>query len=189
MTRPPQDSPAEQAEVSATAAIIAGLRRRLASVCFLEHPLILGELRKLEIQLNKQLSAGSGRHAADAGPQVEDVSGYDLKPDPLSAATAAEFMEAVRQYRAWSGNPSLRKMADRAGQAVVHSTIHAAMRSDALPKLEVVKAIIIGCGGSQDDMRAFVTAWRCLDSGRAPGTSTATDRAPDPASGLTLVGR
>lgn len=183
MSRPPRPSPAEQAEVSATAAIIAGLRKRLASVYFLEHPLILGELRKLEVQLNEQMSDGAGRHAANVTVPLEDVSGFDLKPDPLAAATAAEFMAAVRQYRAWSGNPSLRKMAERAGQAVVHSTIHSALRGDNLPKLEVVKAIIIGCGGSQDDMRAFVTAWRCLDSGRGPASVTAAGPAPD----LTLV--
>jgi len=62
-------------------------------------------------------------------------------------------------------------MAKRAGQAVVHSTMYAAMNGDAMPKLEVVKAIIVGCGGGEDDLSSFASAWRRIGSGRAGSTS------------------
>ena len=58
-------------------------------------------------------------------------------------------------------------MAARAGQAVVHSTMHTAMRGDTLPKFEVMKAIGIGCGGDDDDLRMFATAWRRIESATA----------------------
>jgi hypothetical protein len=41
------------------------------------------------------------------------------------------------------------------------------MNSDALPKWEVMKAIVIGCGGGDDDLRAFASAWRRLSYSRA----------------------
>jgi hypothetical protein len=162
-----------EAEATATATVIAGLRWRLRRQETLEHPKVLSELRKLEDQMAAQLDhAGRtpGRHRAVAGQvigqQIGDASGFDLKPNPLTAATAGEFIQALREYKAWSGDPSWRTMAKRAGQRVVHSTMYAAMNGDSLPKFEVVTAIITGCGGGEDDLRAFATAWRRIESGR-----------------------
>jgi transcriptional regulator with XRE-family HTH domain len=93
-----------------------------------------------------------------------DESTYDLKPDALTATNPAEFVEALQQYRAWSGDPSWRRISERAGHAFVYSTLYAAMNSDSLPKLEIVKAIIIGCGGGEDDLENFATAWRRIRS-------------------------
>ncbi|HUA29968.1 MAG TPA: hypothetical protein VMC03_13885 [Streptosporangiaceae bacterium] len=145
----------------------------------LEHPVVQDELRKLEEQVTTQLvdQAGRtpGRHrsasAAAAGRrgslQIGDASGFDLKPDPLAATTEAQFIKALWDYKAWSGDPSWRAMAARAGQRVVHSTMYGAMHGSVLPKLEVVKAIISGCGGGEEDLRAFATAWRQLDISRS----------------------
>jgi len=164
-------------DVEATAAAIAGLRHRLGNQQLLTHPAVMKELHKLDDQLVAQLSntdGAPGRHRSRAfreesrggRQQIEDVAGYDhLKPDPLIATTPSEFMEALRRYRAWSGDPSWRAMAREAGQVVVHSTMHAAMHGNTLPRLELVRAVITGCGGSPDDMRAFVTAWRRIDYG------------------------
>lgn len=91
---------------------------------------------------------------------------HDLKPNPLAATNAAEFISGLWQQRAWSGEPSWRTMATQAHQAVVHSTMYAAMNGDALPKLEVVKAIIIGCDGNEEDLDAFAAAWQRIASGR-----------------------
>ena len=33
--------------------------------------------------------------------------------------------------------------------------------------IEVVKAIILGCGGGEDDLSSFASAWRRIASGRA----------------------
>jgi hypothetical protein len=171
-----QDSSQTAADVEASAAAtaIAGLRWRLRRQEILEHPKVLGELRKLEDQVADQLAQldrPSGRHRATAGDetsqQISDADGIDLKPDPLKATTPTEFVEALRQYKLWSGDPSWRTMAKRAGQAVVHSTMYAAMNGDTLPKLDVVKAIIVGCGGGEDDLSSFASAWRRIASGRA----------------------
>jgi len=166
---------AADAEASAAATAIAGLRWRLRHQEILEHPKVRGELQKLEAQLADQLDRPPGRHRSAAGEaigqQISDADGIDLRPDPLKATTPAEFIDALRQYKLWSGDPSWRTMAKRAGQAVVHSTMYAAMNGDALPKLDVVKAIIIGCGGGEDDLSSFATAWRRIASGRA-GTAS-----------------
>ena len=53
-----------------------------------------------------------------AGGSIADAEGFDLRPDPLRARTAADFMAALRCYRAWAGDPSYRKMASRASYAL-----------------------------------------------------------------------
>jgi len=156
-----------EAEATATATVIAGLRKRLQRQETLEHALVLGELHKLEEQIYTQLAysdQNQGRHRAVGGPaisqQPSDASGSDLKPNPGAATTPGEFIEALCRYKAWSGAPSWRRMAARAGQEIVHSTMYAAMNGEVLPKFEVVRAIIIGCGGSEEDLDAFTRAWR-----------------------------
>lgn len=178
-----QDRPQtpEEAEAICTATIIAGLRSRLRDQIMLEHPKVLSELQKLEEQIAAQLEPSApnpGRHRSRAegaiSRQIADAAGFDLQPDPLATSTPAQFMEALRRYRAWSGNPSWRKMAKRAAQAVVHSTMHTAMKGDALPKFDVMKAIIVGCGGGPDDLQAFATAWRRIANGGPPGPAPDT---------------
>jgi hypothetical protein len=176
---------ATEAEATATATVIAGLRSRLRRLDILGHPVVLLELQKLEEQVTvllDQADRSPGRHRSPIGKtpsrQISDVRGFDLKPNPLTATTAAEFITALWQYKAWSGDPSWRKMAAQAGQAVVHSTMHAAMHGSALPKFDVVKAIIIGCGGGEDDLRAFATAWRRIEAGRTRAASFLTSPMP-----------
>lgn len=178
-----QDDPQTATEALAiyTARIIAGLRWRLQHQEILEHPKVLGELRQLDQQVTEQLAAADrnpGRHRSTPGKasseQISDSPEFDLKPDPDTATTSAEFIQALWQYKAWSGDPSWRKMAEQAGQAVVHSTMYAAMNGDALPKFEVLKAIIIGCGGGEDDLHAFACAWRRIASARPHGPADGT---------------
>ena len=161
-----------EAEASATATVIAGLCWRLKRQENIKHPKILNELSKLIELLNVRLGQseeGTGRHRLSANlpmsQQIVDAEGFDLRPNPIAATTAAEYIEALRQYKAWSGDPSWRAMAKRAGQTVVHSTMYAAMNGSTLPKLDVVKAIIVGCGGGEEDLSAFATAWRRIATG------------------------
>jgi hypothetical protein len=66
----------------------------------------------------------------------------------------------------------------------VHSTMHAAMNSDALPKFAVMKAIIIGCGGGEEDLKAFASAWRRVGGlGALPEYGTSRSPARPPATG------
>lgn len=104
-------------------------------------------------------------HAVAAKP-VRDAEGYDLKPNPLTARTPGELVDALREYRAWAGTPPLRKMATTAGDMVAYTTIWSALKGNELPKLHVVMAIIEGCGGSQEDLRAFATAHRRINLGK-----------------------
>jgi hypothetical protein len=103
---------------------------------------------------------------------VLDAEGFDLRPDPLTARNPAELVAAMRQYREWAGKPSFRKMADRIRQTVAASTLCTALRGGDLPRLDVVLAVIAGCGGSTEDKRRFATAWRMLSVG-LPGAKPA----------------
>jgi len=185
-----------EAEATATATAIAGLRRRLRRPGTLEHPAVKHELRMLEEQVfitvqatmhGKHESSQTPAHSRHDGEQISDAFGFDLRPDPLAAATPEQFIRTLWQYKVWSGDPSWRKMAARAEQRVVHSTMHAAMNGNALPKLDVVKAIIIGCGGNDDDLRTFVTAWRRLEAARITGPSLGSDFLAAPVATLELV--
>jgi hypothetical protein len=66
---------------------------------------------------------------------------------------------------AWAGDPSFRAMAARSGQRVAASTLCAALGKDELPRQEVVLAVIAGCGGQEEDVRRYATAWRRIRSG------------------------
>lgn len=152
-----------------TARTIAGLRGRLWYQGLVQHPRVNQEMQALFDQwavLQGRANSRRGRHrtAAEAdGELVASPSRSELEPKPLAATTPAAFVEVLRQYRAWHGSPSWRNMAIRANQAVVFSTMHTAMNSDALPKFEVMKAIVIGCGGGEADLEKFTAAWRRID--------------------------
>src|SRR5580692_1555326 len=159
-----QDDPQTTIEKEATyfSNLIAGLTWRL-----LQRPEILAQskvnsaLRNLA-ELLQDPDETCGRHRATTG-QLSDTFGDDLKPNPLTATTPAEFIDVVMQYRAWSGDPSWRTIAAvarQSGNTIVYSTMWNAMNGAALPKLDVVKAIVIGCGGGEDDLDSFVLAWR-----------------------------
>lgn len=167
------------------AAEIKRIRQQLTSRDMLNNPRVSSELHELYKLVSAELDQHRGRHriqgaattspAAAArrmpGPRrvigelVPDASGLNLKPDPLTASTSAELISALRRYRLWAGDPSLRVMAAESGQQVAHSTMYVALKRTSLPKLRVVLAIVAGCGGGQDDQRAFASAWRQIKSG------------------------
>jgi hypothetical protein len=95
---------------------------------------------------------------------MRDADGYQqLRPDPLSAQTPADLVDVLRQFRTWAGNPSYRDMALRSGRRAGASTMCTLLRGSQLPdRLEVIDAIVEGCGGTDDDRQKFATAWRKL---------------------------
>jgi hypothetical protein len=111
--------------------------------------------------------------SAPAWAPVPDPAGQETKPSPEAAGTPAEYVAALRQYRVWAGGPSFRAMADRAGSGVGYSTICAALgRDDLLPRQHVAEAVIRGCGAGEEDVRAFVAAWRRIALGKpVPGSA------------------
>jgi hypothetical protein len=124
-------------------------------------------------RLERNRAAQSQPPPPAPGP-VRDVDGYNLRPDPMAATTAGELVAALREYRAWADNPPYRKMAAQARQVVGHSTMYAALKNDTeLPRLKVVIAIIAGCGGDDEEQRAWATAWRRISMGKHGGQAAA----------------
>jgi len=147
-------------------------------------------------RLARELAAGPGAARGPRPPRsrraraaVSDIAGENLRPDPAAAQSPAEVIEALRQFRAWAGRPSFRDMAARSGQRAGASTMWKALRAKELPaRLEVIDAIVEGCGGSEQDRQRFATAWRRLtmatSAGQAPGPGPPRLRAvPLPAAG------
>ncbi|QKW32529.1 hypothetical protein HUT17_05215 (plasmid) [Nocardiopsis flavescens] len=97
-----------------------------------------------------------------SGRILPDAVGHDLRPDPMTATTPAEFMELLRRYRIWSGQMSYREMALRSGRTVAASTFCTALRRDQLPKQSLLRTIIEVCGGTLAEQQTWVTAWRRL---------------------------
>ena len=123
---------------------------------------------------------GPGRRRPPPVPvqAVPDADGADLRPDPREAHTAAEFIAALRQYREWAGDITFRRMAQNAGNTVAPSTMCTALNGKILPKLDVVLAVVTGCGGTEEDRQRFATAWRKL---RLSPKVTSSDSPPSPA--------
>ncbi|MFB9474746.1 hypothetical protein ACFFR3_35080 [Nonomuraea salmonea] len=91
-----------------------------------------------------------------------DLPGHDLKPDPLSARTPAEFVGLMKRYRIWAGEPSFRELVKRSRKAFGASTLCKALKSDQLPPEKLVRAFIWACSGSENDLQEWATTWRLL---------------------------
>ena len=184
--------PGPDAEAAATTSALAGLLSQLRRQGTALHPLVRKQLRELGEELAELLDDPGrepGRHRSSAAGDHDSQPASDgskpaCKPDPATVRTAADLIAALSQYKNWSPKVSWRKMAARSRQKVVHSTMFTAMHGTALPKLEVVQAIVIGCGGSDDDVQAFTSAWHRVSSSAA---REAGDTGPLPAPVFGLV--
>jgi hypothetical protein len=170
---PKEAHAAADTEAAIVSAAIAGLCRLLTSPGVAEHPLVRRKLRKLEDLLAaiEQADHNPGRHRAQTAEWRRVREMTIAKPNPASAQTAAEYVTVLRQHIAWSGGASLRTIAARAKQSRVHSSIATALRRDKLPTLEVVTAIVVGSGGTEEDLRAFTLAWQRLHLVKAAGNA------------------
>jgi hypothetical protein len=102
------------------------------------------------------------REQSAVRPAIPDLPGVDLHPDPGAADTVAGFLECLRNYRVWAGKPSFRVMERRCDRRFAASTICTALRSEAMPGLDMVLAILTACGGPEQHQREFASAWRRL---------------------------
>jgi hypothetical protein len=103
------------------------------------------------------------RDRAASGSPAHDVPGCDLRPDPSNARNSAELIEALRQFRTWAGNPSYRDMERACNGRPVASTMCRVLGRGQLPaRFEVIDAIIVACGGEEEDRERFASAWRRL---------------------------
>jgi hypothetical protein len=114
---------------------------------------------------------------------IEDVSGHNLKPDPLRASSPEELGDLLREFWLWAGKPSLRDVAKDSGGAFSHGTISKLLleTSEHPPPLRLiyVQGCIRGCRGDQEEIRRWTTAWRMVhlprNGRRAAGPVTGGD--------------
>ena len=95
------------------------------------------------------------------GPVVEDSPGCNLRPDPVVEATdAASLIRTLNDFRAYAGDPSFREMERGCGRLRSHSTLYRVLTGDKMPTQVEVEAVILGCGGTEEDVSRYVSAWR-----------------------------
>jgi hypothetical protein len=81
----------------------------------------------------------------------------------------------MHDVSAWTEGPSYREIALKARKTVGASTLCEALdanKSPRLPTLKVVTAFIHGCGGREEDLTAWTTAWRRVRMARTVGNVT-----------------
>jgi hypothetical protein len=114
-------------------------------------------------------SGPGGSHEPPA--LIPDMDGHALKPDPLEATTFEELTELMREFRAWAGHPSSRDLASRSAGEFSHATISKLLSSQPGRKpplkLGYVRGFIHACGGDDEDLSRWITAWRRIDQGKA----------------------
>jgi hypothetical protein len=119
--------------------------------------------RHLQQEAARAVDEARARRERPALGPSQDAPGSRLRPDPGSVRTAAELIEALRQFRTWAGNPSFRDMARACNGRPAASTMCKVLAAGTLPvRFEVIDAIITACGGEEEDRERFWTAWRRL---------------------------
>ncbi|WUH98227.1 hypothetical protein OHR68_32715 [Spirillospora sp. NBC_00431] len=102
---------------------------------------------------------------------VEDTPGEEFKPDPAMAHSMAELRQLLREYWGWAGELGSRRVAAASGEVFSHSTAAKLIAADPNVPLrqEYVAGMIRGCGGSEADQQAWITAFRRVrQATRAP---------------------
>jgi hypothetical protein len=177
---------------------VAGLAHRRASLEDLEQKLMAEKqalayreqslaVRESEVMAREQALEGlmaqkrGRRLPAEAVPAQAffDSGPLELRPDPLTAHSVREFLECLSRFRIYAGNRSVRQISEYCGGLISPSTVGNVLRGGTLPdRLEVVDAIVLGCGGSPDDRADFAYTWRRLAMSQFDYESTRTDITP-----------
>jgi hypothetical protein len=84
------------------------------------------------------------------------------RPDPATVVTAAEFVDALRRLKRWSGMGyrQLAKRAAVAGRALPRSTLTVALNRGTLPREDLVVAFVRTCGCDEEEVARWVSARR-----------------------------
>lgn len=97
-------------------------------------------------------------------PLLDDADGERTEPDPVEATTPEEFIRFLRAFWEWAGRHSFRDLAAWSNGGFSHATVHkllAVAPSKRPPvRLEYVQALIRACGGQDDRVQRWSTAWR-----------------------------
>jgi hypothetical protein len=148
----------EELQAERTALVIE--RRHLAK---LREEFIADRTRWLGERMAQQATREARRKPRETAPGAVPDLDATLRPDPRDAATPADLMSKLRDFKVWAGNPGFRQIAAGAGNRYSAAALHMALKADQLPrKQELIDAIVQGCGGSEEDRRMWATAWRQL---------------------------
>ena len=135
----------------------------------------------LSEQSEKPSRRAGDRNARNAAagpppPLLEDVDGYDGKPDPLSCGTEEELFAALRAFWQWAGAPSSRTVAGRSGGAFSHATVCKLLAEERRRRppltLAYLQGLIRALGGEEEEVRQWTTAWRQVRRISTSGTRT-----------------
>ena len=130
---------------------------------------------RYELGQERRQPPDPAQHCGKPGSVIPDMPGVSLCPDPGTVHTPAQFMDCLRRYRIWSGKISYREMERKCGRRFAASTICTALQGDELPSFDMVLAIVVACGGSEEHQLSFLSAWRSIqlqqDAGQPPARS------------------
>lgn len=99
---------------------------------------------------------------------MADAPGDADRPDPAMATTPAEFVEAMRRLKGWTGlgYRQLEKRAVAGGQSLPRSTLTVALTRHTLPREDLVAAFAYACGCDEKQTAQWVAARRSIAAGR-----------------------
>jgi hypothetical protein len=88
--------------------------------------------------------------------------GHAGRPDPGTAATAGEFVDALVRLKRWSGMGyrQLAKRAASSGHSLPRSTLTVALNRSTLPREDLVVALATTCGCDEEEVARWVSARR-----------------------------
>jgi hypothetical protein len=136
----------------------------------LAHESLLARQAQLEALENELAQRKSRRRPPEdtPAPAFPDSGPISLRPNPGAVRTTDDFLRCLQAFRIWTGNRSLRQIAEQSGGRISASGARNIFNGSDVPsRLVVVDAIIAGCGGSDDDRAAFAAAWRRVYMGLA----------------------
>lgn len=101
---------------------------------------------------------------------MADVTDVSDRPEPAAARTPAEFVEAMRRLKRWTGFGfrQLEKRATAGGHALPRSTLTVALARDTVPREDLVTAFAHACGCDEDQTAGWVAARRRVAAAGVP---------------------
>jgi tetratricopeptide (TPR) repeat protein len=144
----------------------------------------------------KSLIRDGGTIFWEVAAMIEDAVRYDGlgRPDPAAAHSPAEFVDALRRLKRWTGlgYRRLERRAEAAGDALPRSTVTAALSRATLPREDLVAAFVRTCGCGDDEVERWVAARRRIAASASTTTEATTNpttEADDTTAGTTLIAR
>jgi len=120
-----------------------------------------GDVRRVRA-LWQEAVAAAGRPVPS-----DDFSPSENPPDPGTAQTPGDFVELLRQLRAWANGPSLSTLNARSGGHLPPSTVSENLQRNRLPRLDFVSAFASACALDEDQVQLWKDAWSVLKSREA----------------------